>query len=100
MDLVLDIVLLQHQTGQVQTFLPIMVQLFLLQVVAVEQVIMKYLKVLEEQVVEPQVNKVDMAVKQEVEVDLVVDNLEEDHIQVKLVEEHALVEHLYVVEQH
>ena len=100
MDLVLDIVLLQHQTGQVQTFLPIMVQLFLLQVVAVEQVIMKYLKVLEEQVVEPQVNKVDMAVKQEVEVDLVVDNQEEDHIQVKLVEEHALVEHLYVVEQH
>ena len=100
MDLVLDTVLLQHQTGQVQTFLPIMVQLFLLQVVAVEQVIMKYLKVLEEQVVEPQVNKVDMVVKQEVEVDLVVDNLEEDHIQVKLVEEHALVEHLYVVEQH
>ena len=46
--------------------------------------------------VEPQVNKVDIVVQQEVEVDLVVDNLEEDHIQVKLVEEHALVEHLYV----
>ena len=91
MDLVLDTVLSQHQTGLGQMLALIMLQLFLLLVVAVEQVIMKYLKVLEEQVVEPQVNKVDMVVKQEVEVDLVVDNLEEDH---------ALVERLYVVEQH
>ena len=41
MDLVVDIVLSQHQTGLVQILVQITEQLFLLLVVAVEQVIMK-----------------------------------------------------------
>ena len=49
-----------------------------------------------EQVVELQVNKVDIIMHQEVVVGQVAHNLREEYIQVKLVEEHALVEHLYV----
>ena len=68
----------------------------------VEQVEFKYKveqflhQFLVEQVVDLQVNKVDIIMQQEVVVEQVAHNLQEEHIQVKLVEELALVEHLYV----
>ena len=68
----MDIVLLQHQTGLVQMLALIMEQLFLLQVLVVEQVIMNKLveqMFLLEQVEELQDKQVDGIVQQEVELE-------------------------------
>ena len=72
MDVVVDIVLLQHQTGLVQMLALIMEQLFLLQVLVVEQVIMNNLVdqiILLEQEEELRDSKVDGMVQREVELD-------------------------------